>query len=92
MRKAEVEIYSDRTNAAILRHPDRHYPGVLIQGDTLSSLCKDADLACKQCDKSSPAYALLNDVRNRLQSYLAHYKITLDAHEIKLPFYDDYSK
>ncbi len=35
---AETEIYSDATNAAVMRHPDHAEPGSLLQGDTLSSL------------------------------------------------------
>jgi hypothetical protein len=47
MRVEPVEIYSDQTNAAVMRHPDRHFPGVLVQGDTLWTMCGRADEACK---------------------------------------------
>lgn len=33
MREDKVEILSDTTNAAIMRHLGRRFPGVLIQGD-----------------------------------------------------------
>jgi hypothetical protein len=42
MHISSVEIYSDATNAAIIRHPDRRFPGVLIQGDTLNILARTA--------------------------------------------------
>jgi hypothetical protein len=32
MRTENVEILSDKSNAAVLRHPDRVFPGVLVQG------------------------------------------------------------
>ena len=38
MRKEQVEIYSDTSNASVLRHPDRHFPGCSVQGDTLHGL------------------------------------------------------
>jgi hypothetical protein len=38
MKIESVEIYSDASNAAILRHPGRRFPGVLVQGDTLHSI------------------------------------------------------
>ena len=38
VRTELVEIYSDKTNAAVLRHPGRHFPGVLVQGDDLYAL------------------------------------------------------
>ena len=85
-----VEIYSDATNAAVMRHPGRKFPGVLVQGDTLHSICQHADSACavgKQ--KLSPEQFLeLNQLRNHLQSLLSHYKTVLGEHGIPLPFSD----
>jgi hypothetical protein len=46
MHTEPVEIYSDATNAAVMRHPGRKFPGVLIQGDTLHTLCVSTDSAC----------------------------------------------
>jgi hypothetical protein len=46
MRIEPVEIYSDETNAAVMRHPERAFPGYLMQGDTLYLLCLDADEVC----------------------------------------------
>lgn len=41
-----VEIYSDATNRAVLRHPGRRYAGVLIQRDSLEGMiriCRGAE-------------------------------------------------
>lgn len=86
MRVDSVEIFSDQTNAAIMRHPGRNFPGVLIQGDTLYNLCRQADQACSDVGRGKPGYDELNDLRNALWSYLNHYKATLLQHEMKLPF------
>jgi hypothetical protein len=90
MHTASVEIYSDQTNAAIMRHPDRRFPGVLIQGDSLHALCVRADEACAaaKSDLDSDAYGVLNELRNALWDYLNHYKVTLVEHQIGLPFSD----
>jgi len=40
MRTEVVEIYSDQANAAVIRHPSRKFPGVLVQGDTLHLSCQ----------------------------------------------------
>ncbi len=48
MRIEEVEIYSDETNYAVLKHPGRHFPGSLIQGDDLYHLCLLADMSCRE--------------------------------------------
>jgi hypothetical protein len=86
MRVAPVEIFADTTNAAVMRHPDRRSPGMLLQGDTLHSLCWLADDACSAIDRSSDAYKPANELRNQLWSYLNHYKATLDEHGMPLPF------
>jgi hypothetical protein len=86
MRVDSVEIYSDETNAAVMRHPGRHFPGLLLQGDTLHSLCKSADAMCDAMARSSPGFPEANEIRNRLWSYLNHYKDALDTHGLPLPF------
>jgi hypothetical protein len=83
-----VEIYSDATNAAILRHPGRRFPGVLIQGDTLHSICSELDRVCTAAQASLTAddYEDLEDLRERLRELLLHYQRTLDQHGLALPF------
>jgi hypothetical protein len=88
MQIRNVEIYSDLTNAAVMRHPDRRLPGVLIQGDSLYSLCVQADDACAAAKSrlDAEAYGEVNELRNALWSYLNHYKSVLGEHQIPLPF------
>jgi hypothetical protein len=86
MRIDTVEIYSDTANAPVMRHPSRHFPGVLIQGDSLSAICYSADEACRVVGRGQPGFDQLNDLRNMLQGYLAHYITVLDEHSIRLPF------
>ena len=88
MNIASVEIYSDRTNAAVIRHPGRGFPGVLIQGDTLYSLCIAADASCTALRQAATdeAYDELNELRNSLWGLLNHYKAVLAEHGLPLPF------
>jgi len=90
MHVADVEIFSDQTNAAIMRHPGRKFPGVLIQGDSLSILCSDADELCAKAKGvlSDDDYDDLNELRNSLRYYLTHYKKVLIEHGMRLPFSD----
>ncbi len=90
MHVEQVEIYSDATNATIMRHPGRRFPGVLVQGDTLWTLCQQADAACAAGRDLLPAdsYEDFNGLRNALQVFLAHYKTVLGEHDIPLPFYE----
>jgi hypothetical protein len=91
MHVAPVEIYSDATNAAIMRHPGRKFPGVVLQGDTLYVLCRKLDAICEDGRESmeSAAYTDLNALRNQFQHFLVHYKNTLAEHGIPLPFSED---
>ncbi|KRD74512.1 hypothetical protein [Lysobacter sp. Root983] len=88
MRTDTVEIYSDQSNAAVLRHPQRKFPGVLIQGDSLHAICRQADDILADVDslRGTGAYDDLNDLRNRLWDYLIHCKVVLGEHGIPLPF------
>lgn len=88
MRVEPVEIFSDATNCAIMRHPGRKFPGVVVQGDSLFSMCQGADAVCATARGAMDAdsYAELNNLRNALWSYLTHYKRTLAEHGISLPF------
>jgi hypothetical protein len=88
MHVEPVEIYSDSTNAAVLRHPARRFPGVLVQGDTLWTLCYKADAACASSRHrlNSESWQELNELRNTLWRFLSHYKAVLLEHNIALPF------
>jgi hypothetical protein len=86
MRVDQVEIFSDAKNAAVMRHPDRHFHGLLVQGDTLYSLCRRGGLICQEIGRGSPACEEANELRNTLQEYLSHYKAVLTENGITLPF------
>lgn len=90
MKVAEVEIYSDVTNRAVMRHPGRKFPGMLVQGDNLYQLCLQADALCNELrDDPSAAFESANKIRNALQDYLSHYRQALTEHGIPLPFRED---
>jgi len=90
MRSELVEIYSDATNAAIMRHPGRRFPGVLVQGDTLNALCRQADRACSDARivLDEDAYLELTDLRDHLHQLRAHYRSVMADHGLTLPFVD----
>lgn len=88
MHKAEVEIFSDASNFAIMRHPGRKFPGSLIQGDSLYALYLCADRARHLLLHTDPAAALeeVSALHEELLQRLNHYKQTLNDHGIELPF------
>ena len=87
MRKEEVEIFSDATNAAIMRHPNRKFPGVLVQGDTLNSMLKSAEIVLHSLDSNEDLYYEMRDLKEILEGMVSHYKTVLLQHGESLPFY-----
>ncbi len=85
-----VEIHSDATNFAVMRHPDRRFPGSLVQGDTLHTLWRAADAACRCLSGEAPDVegALVDIVwlRDALRDRVNHYKEVLAEHSLPLPF------
>lgn len=87
MKTESVEIYSDVTNRAVMRHPARKFPGILVQGDNLYQLCLLADALCRELhDGPNAAFQSANQIRNTLQDYLTHYRQALTEHGIRLPY------
>ncbi len=88
MRTATVEIYSDTTNVSIIRHPDRQFPGLLIQGDTLNNLARAALAVSKSADGrlSDDEAFEAKELAEELASLLEHYKSVLAENKISLPF------
>jgi hypothetical protein len=88
MERVEVELFTDGSNNAVIRMPGRQFPGVLIQGDSLSSLRSDlAEIrdACRTGDAAEALEAadfLLED----LDSILLRYTDALERHGIRKPF------
>jgi hypothetical protein len=88
MHIEQVEIYSDAANAAVMRHPGRRFPGVLIQGDSLHVLCHQADSISVDARSrlNEESFEELEELRNALWGLLSHYKAVLGEHGIPLPF------
>jgi hypothetical protein len=88
MKNANVEIYSDATNMAVMRHPGRRVPGVLVQGDTLFGIVQELGKVLSEKDKLSEDTAVgLGDLYELLSGMLKHYSAVLDEHGMDLPFY-----
>ncbi len=88
MKKEIVEIYSDASNNAVMRHPEREYPGSLVQGDTLHILIQDIKEAKDEVAEGNPQDAVdaLAVIIETLEQRLKHYKNVLKEHGSELPF------
>jgi len=88
MRTEPIEIYSDATNAAIMRHPRRKFPGMLIQGDSLFALSQMAATALAGAEPDSDHWHDLKELADDLQSRVDFYSQVMREHGLKLPFSD----
>lgn len=88
MEYMELEVYSQSTNRAVVKMPGRHFPGLVIQGDSLSNLLLLAESICKKSEKTSDIDLITEarELRNNLQQLLLHYEATLSKHNIPLPY------
>jgi len=88
MTKAEVEVFSAPGNDVVIRMPGRRYPGVLVQGDSLSilvNLAASIDARAKKLGDED----LVDDsteLRELLMKKLQWYEAALKAHGIDLPY------
>jgi hypothetical protein len=88
VKVASVEILSDAVNYLVLKSPGRNFPGMVIQGDTLARLYRDAAEVCRLAKKSGDeelqgeAAALCEE----LGDHLAYYERVLLAHGIAIPY------
>lgn len=87
-RKLEVEVFADVTNCPVLRHPGRHFPGVLIQGDSLESLhaTSRAAIAALDAGRLEEAKDELDALREQLADYKAVYEDALRRAGMRLPY------
>ncbi|MFF7436663.1 DUF6959 family protein [Streptomyces sp. NPDC008122] len=88
MERVEAELFTDGGNDAVVRLAGRNFPGVLIQGDTLSSLRADvAELVelCAAGDLKEARY-VASLLQVDLESKLQRYADALEAHGISRSF------
>ena len=88
MEKLELEVYSQAANAAVVRAPGRQFPGVVVQGDTLSILHSAAGEIAERvrsgADEELAAEAAM--LRDQLAGLLAAYESAMDRHGLALPY------
>jgi hypothetical protein len=84
----ELEVYSQSINRGVIRMPSQSFPGLLLQGEMLSTLLRLAtSIQDKLQDTSDPE--LMHEslaLRDNLQQLVGHYESTLGRHNIPLPY------
>jgi len=89
-----IEVYSHATNSCIVKMPERQYPGVVIQGDSLASLLHIALGLVEKLEGKTDEETFLGalEVAEALEAHLLNYEKTLRLHKIELPYRRDTSR
>jgi hypothetical protein len=90
-RASQLEMWSAQLNSSIVRVPGRRFPGVVIQGDSLSILF---DLAMYVADGvSKTADSGLRDaaeeLAEKLFAHVKNYELVLEARGVVRPYVRD---
>ncbi|MET7622756.1 hypothetical protein [Streptomyces sp. NPDC005408] len=88
MERVEAELFTDGDNDAVVRLPGRRFPGVLVQGDTLSILQADVAELVELCAAGDleEARQVASLLQADLGAKLQRYTDALEAHGISRPF------
>jgi hypothetical protein len=83
-----VEFFTPVHNNAIARMPGRRFPGVIVQGDSLSILASLArDVARRASAASDPELQDdANELRDKLDELQEMYEKVLAEHGMELPY------
>ena len=88
MEYMELEVYSQSIDRGVVRMPSQSFPGLVLQGETLSSLLRLAKVTCEKLSAGTDV-ELINTARELMESIqklVSHYEATLSRHNIPLPY------
>lgn len=88
MEYMELEVYSQSINRGVIKMPSQGFPGLLLQGETLSALLKLATSIHERSQATSDTGLIDSslELKDNLQQLVAHYESTLGRHNIPLPY------
>jgi hypothetical protein len=89
VKQVTMDLIDDRPNASVLRHPQRRFPGVLIQGDSLRIMWQQAQQVRRAVQSGSHSDDALREAEALAQTLggLVHvYEAALRGAGIELPY------
>jgi hypothetical protein len=87
MKRIEIEMLSETSNCPVVRTPERKFPGIILQGDSLKSLldaAKEIHGLCPKDDDELCAAAVA--LKDRLADFVASYEQAMQANGLELPY------
>lgn len=82
MRMIEVELLGREGNVAVIRIPDRKFPGIFIQGDTMATLRDLFD----EVGGIEELPEEIREARDRVVEFLQYYEAVLKENGIARPY------
>lgn len=84
-----ARILENVTNCPVVQLPNRQFPGVVLQGDTLYSFYRNAQRALQaiDADTNTDAHGACEFLVDSLAGILAVYEETLSRSDIELPYF-----
>jgi hypothetical protein len=94
MEKIHVTCFCDAPNSVIVQTPNRSFPGMVFQGDSLRILYTKVERGIESLDAGnlSEASEYLSEIAEELQGRLEMYENVLESHGIPLPYTRPVSK
>jgi hypothetical protein len=88
MEYMELEVYSQSIDRGIVRMPSQGFPGLVLQGETLSSLLRLARLSHEKLQNTTDTELAdtSRELMESIQKLVSHYEATLGRHNIPLPY------
>jgi hypothetical protein len=90
MKIAELEIYSEASNHAVVKAPGRRFPGIVVQGDSLSMLSAEAKELSERLkhlrNQDEELLCLAQGLQEQLLERQLHYQQVLAEHGVALPY------
>ena len=83
-----VELLSRPMNFAVVQLPERKFPGIVVQGDTLNGLVRRVERMSEllNANKIDDLGAEMDDLREELSCALTHYESVCTQRGIALPY------
>lgn len=90
----EFDVWTSIGNLLIAKHPDRNYPGALIQGDTLRCLLDEVEELQEELESGDieSVKDISDALKDRLVSWLSQYEVTLRENHLEIPYVNTVSK
>jgi hypothetical protein len=88
MKRVEMDVIGDDVNAAVVQLPWRRFPGLVVQGDSLSILAAHAtELAAALAEgRIDDAAERASELRALLDGYQAAYERAMTTAGLTLPY------